>query len=309
VKLRIQHRTSYKYADVVPFGRHRLMLRPRESQKLHLEKCSIEISPAHRLRWMRDPWENNVGIAEFFEPARELVVDCEFIVNTPDNNPFDFLIESEAVEYPFNYDYDLFQELRPLIQPVYVRDESRVREWLGQFWRAGKRIETLALLQNVNSSIYQNLKYRRREEKGVQSPAETLENNSGSCRDFATLFIEACRCLGLAARFVSGYAYSPEVTGEVSMHAWGEVYLPGAGWIGFDPSLGLLVDAAFVPVAVSRHPENATPISGTYIGTSRVFLCHDVTLLVGPMSDSTPLPRVTPSKEPSAVAQPVAGRV
>jgi transglutaminase-like putative cysteine protease len=312
VKLRIHHRTSYKYADPVPFGRHRFMLRPREGQKLQIEKCRIEISPAHRLRWIRDIWENNVGLVEFREPARELVIDCEFIVNTSDANPFDFLIESEAAEYPFNYDYDLFQELRPLIQPLYVRDESRVREWLAQFWRAGKRIETLELLQKINGDIYRTLRYRRREERGVQSPAETLENNSGSCRDFATLFIEACRCLGFAARFVSGYAYSPEVTGEMSMHAWGEVYLPGAGWLGFDPSLGVLADSSFVPVAVSRHPENATPVSGTYIGTSRVFLRHDVTLFVEPVKDAVSAPDSSPEPVPepdSLVPEPVVSQV
>ena len=226
--------------------------------------------------------------------GRELVIDCEFVVETSEANPFDFIIEPEAIEYPFNYDYDLLQELRPLIQPIYVRDESRVREWLNRFWRAGKRINTFDLLQQINCDIYRTLDYRRREERGVQSPAETLENNSGSCRDFAALFIEACRVLGLAARFVSGYTYSSDVTGGISMHAWGEVFLPGAGWIGFDPSLGILADAQFVPVAVSRHPESATPVSGTYIGTLRAFLRHDVSLFVEQVTDlaaaSAPVP-------------------
>ncbi len=280
VKLRIHHRTHYEYADAVSFGRHQLMLRPREGQTLHLKKCQIEISPAFRLRWLRDPWENNVGLVDFSEPARDLIIDCEFIVQTSDTNPFNFLIESEAAEYPFSYDYDLFQELRPLIQPIYVRDESRLREWLSRFWRPGKRLDTLDLLQQINREIYRTFTYRRREERGVQSPAETLENNSGSCRDFATLFIEACRTLGFAARFVSGYSYNPEVTGGMSMHAWGDVYLPGAGWIGFDPSVGVLADGQFVPVAVSRHPENAMPVSGTYIGPARIFLKHDVSLMI-----------------------------
>ena len=280
MKLRIQHRTQYHYADPVSFGRHHLMLRPRENHTLHLDSSRIDISPAYRLRWMRDPWENNVGLVDFSEPAREMVIDCEFVVTTSEGSPFNFLLESEAAEYPFSYDYDLFQEVRTLIQPIYGRDEGRLREWLSKFWRPGKRIETLDLLQRINRDIYQTFRYRRREEKGVQSPAETLENNSGSCRDFATLFIEACRTLGFAARFVSGYAYNSEVTGGMSMHAWAEIFLPGAGWLGFDPSLGILADGHFVPVAVSRHPENATPVSGTYIGAARVFLRHDVTLLI-----------------------------
>jgi transglutaminase-like putative cysteine protease len=288
VKLRIQHRTLYQYADAVSFGRHQLMLRPRESERLHLEKTKIEIAPTARLRWIRDQWENNVGFIDFSEPATDLSINCEFIVNTSDENPFNFLLDSEAAEYPFSYDYDLFQELRPLIQPIYGRDEDRLREWLTHFWRPGKRIDTLDLLQQLNRDIYRTFRYRRREEQGVQSPAETIENNSGSCRDFATLFIEAARTLGFAARFVSGYAYNSENTGALSMHAWVEIFLPGAGWVGFDPSLGVLVDGNFVPVAVSRHPENAMPVSGTYIGASRVFLRHDVTLYVEPVGDYVP---------------------
>lgn len=280
VNLRIRHRTSYHYSEKVPFGRHQLMLRPREGHGLHMEKCSIEVSPRHRMRWMRDLYENNVGFIEFDEPASELVVACEFIVRTCDYNPFNFVILPEALEYPFNYEHNLQKELTPLIQNLYFRDEARLRGWLEQFWHPGKRIDTLDLLQQINGNIYRTFKYRRREERGVQSPAETLENNSGSCRDFAALFIEACRCLGIAARFVSGYMYSAEITGRMSMHAWAEVYLPGAGWIGFDPSWGILASSQYIPVAVSRHPENATPISGTYIGTSRIFLKCVVDLYV-----------------------------
>ena len=112
----------------------------------------------------------------------------------------------------------------------------------------------------------------------MQTPAETLEKKSGSCRDFAALFIDACRCLGLAARFVSGYMYHSEIEGRMSMHAWAEVYLPGAGWIGFDPSWGILAASQYVPVAVSQHPENSTPISGVYIGKPQAFLECDVEL-------------------------------
>ncbi len=232
------------------------------------------------MSWIRDPYENNVGFVEFTDAAPELAIACEFIVQTCDTNPFNFLIAPEALEYPFNYDPHLAAELLPLTQNIYVRDEARVREWLYPFWHPGRRLPTLDLLQQINGNIYQTFRYRRREERGVQSPAETLENNSGSCRDFAALFLEACRCLGFAARFVSGYMFSPEITGRMSMHAWAEVYLPGAGWIGFDPSWGILAASHYVPVAVSRHPEHATPISGTYIGTSRVFLKSVVDLYV-----------------------------
>jgi transglutaminase-like putative cysteine protease len=255
-------------------------MRPREGHGLHLDKSSIELSPRCRLRWIRDAFDNNVALAEFDEPAPELVINCEFVVTTREDNPFNFLIEPEAAEYPFSYDHHLQHELRPLAQMMYVRDERRVRDWLDQFWHPGKRIDTLSLLQQMNGEIYRTFKYRRREERGVQSPAETLEVNSGSCRDFAILFIEACRFLGLGARFVSGYMHSFEITGRMSMHAWAEVFLPGAGWIGFDPSWGILASSQYVPVAVALHPENVTPVSGTYIGTARTFLKQQVDLYV-----------------------------
>jgi transglutaminase-like putative cysteine protease len=288
VKIRIQHRTTYFYAEKVPFGLHRLVLRPREGHGVHLEKCDLKVSPGYRMRWIRDPFDNHVALVELEEPATELIFDAEFVVTTRDDNPFNFIIENEAVEYPFSYDHDLQHELRPLAQLMYVRDERRVRDWVDQFWHPGKRIGTLQLLQLMNGNIYRTFKYRRREERGVQSPAETLETNSGSCRDFAILFIEACRYLGLGARFVSGYMYSSEITGRMSMHAWAEVFLPGAGWIGFDPSWGILASSQYVPVGVALHQENVTPISGTYIGTSRVFLKSQVDLFIEQMHPPAP---------------------
>jgi transglutaminase-like putative cysteine protease len=138
-------------------------------------------------------------------------------------------------------------------------------------------------------------------EKGVQSPAETLEKSGGSCRDFATLFMEVCRLLGLAARFVSGYMHSPEITGRMSMHGWAEVYLPGAGWIGFDPSWGILASFNYFPVAVTRHSEHAPPISGTYIGTPRSFLKTHVDLYVNRLDAA---PQEKPAKPSAPPIQP-----
>ena len=232
------------------------------------------------MRWKRDVYENNVCFIEFTEPADQLVIECEFVVRACDENPFEFVVSPEAVEFPFEYDPALYQELLPLIQILYPRDEERVRRWLRQFWHAGQRLGTLELLQRMNACLYADFRYRRREEPGVQTPAETLEKKSGSCRDFAALFIEACRCLDLAARFVSGYMYSCEIDGRMSMHAWAEVYLPGAGWIGFDPSWGILAAAQYVPVAVSRHPEHSTPISGVYFGKPEAFQRCQVDLYV-----------------------------
>jgi hypothetical protein len=264
------------------------MMRPRESHGVRLEKCFFNISPNYRIRWLRDLHENNIAIVEFTDSASELMIEGEFFLEITERNPFDFIIAPEAVEYPFSYDHELFTELVPLSRNIYVRDVDRIRDWLHPFWHPGKRVGTLELLQELNTNIYRTFRYRRREEKGVQSPAETLENNSGSCRDFATLFMEACRFLGLAARFVSGYMYSSEITGRMSMHGWVEVYLPGAGWIGFDPSWGILAASHYIPAAVSRHSEHAPPISGTYIGTRRTFLKSQVDLYVKPVEENRP---------------------
>jgi transglutaminase-like putative cysteine protease len=242
------------------------------------------------MRWIRDRYENNIALVEFSEGAMELIVDCKFIIQLTERNPFDFVLAPEVTEYPFYYEHELFSEIQPLIRNIYERDTDRLRHWVDRFWSPGKTVDTLALLQDLNLSIYRTFKYQRRESKGVQSPAETLRSRSGSCRDFATLFIEACRSLGLAARFVSGYLYSSSITGRMSMHGWTEVYLPGAGWLGFDPSWGVLADSHYIPVAVSRHSEHAAPISGSYFGSSKTFLKSQVDLFVTRSEDLAVLP-------------------
>jgi len=271
------------------------MMRPREGDGLRLEKCAFDVSAPHRLRWIRDLHENNIGIVDFTASAAELVIDAEFHLDIRERNPFDFVIIPEAAEYPFVYEHELSSELLPLSRNIYVRDVDAVRDWLEPFWHPGKRLSTLELLQGLNTAIFTTFRYRRREAKGVQSPAETLENKSGSCRDFATLFMEACRYLGLAARFVSGYMYSTEISGRMSMHGWAEIYLPGAGWIGFDPSWGILADSHYFPAAVSRHSEHAPPISGTFVGTSRAFVKTHVDLYVKKLDEV--LPEYSPIEE------------
>jgi transglutaminase-like putative cysteine protease len=172
-----------------------------------------------------------------------------------------------------------------MVQVVYPADVQPVLGWIGQFWRAGQTVDTLALLQQINGAINRTFRYEARDAAGVQSPATTLQKCSGSCRDFATLFIEACRCLGLAARFVSGYMLGGAMTGlGASTHAWAEVYLPGGGWKGFDPTLGLLTTTQHVPVAVSRHSEHAMPVTGSFVGPSSAFVRIEVDVRVEEVS-------------------------
>ena len=205
MKIRIQHRTTYRYAQPVTFGQHKIMVRPREGHDVHIETSVLEITPAHTIRWMRDVNGNSLAKVDFSEPADRLVFYSELVLEQYDANPFDFILEESAVHYPFVYEPDTLTELAPYMAVLYPRDTALLKEWQAQFWKPGEQLETFSLLQNVNRRIFETFKYSRRDEPGVQTPAETLQKGSGSCRDFATLLLEACRAWGLAARFASGY--------------------------------------------------------------------------------------------------------
>jgi transglutaminase-like putative cysteine protease len=277
MKIRIQHRTTYRYAAPVRLGPHRVMVRPREGHDLHIESSILTIRPAHLTHWMRDVNGNSIALVDFTERSNELMIYSELVLDHYDSDPLDFRVEPYAVQYPFVYDPWTLPELTAFTHIVFPADAERVREWLGQFWQPGKLVETVSLLKRLNRFIKETFTYTRRHEYGVQRPARTLEKNSGSCRDFATLFIEACRSWGLAARFVSGYMLCEATeAGHASTHAWAEVYLPGAGWKGFDPTSGTMVGSQHVAVAVSRHPEAATPIAGSFIGVPTVYLGIEV---------------------------------
>lgn len=265
-RLNIRHITEYRFPAVTSLLPHRLLLRPRENHDVRIESATLEIVPAHTLQWKRDVLDNSMAVASFSEPTDYLCISSDVIIQHYEDNPFDFLLEDYAVTHPFAYAAAEEAELAAFRQADYPADRQAVRQWLAALGLVGCQ-ETILLLDRLNRAISAGLGYQVREEPGVQSPALTLALNSGSCRDYAALFIEACRELRLASRFVSGYLYlEPGEADSGSTHAWAEVYLPGAGWKGFDPTSGAVTGNRHIAVAVARHPEAVPPVAGSYLG-------------------------------------------
>lgn len=263
-RLQIDHSTVYEFAEAVALLPHRLLLRPREDRHIHIEAAELSIFPVHQLHWQRDEWGNWLAVASFAAPSARLSIASRVVLRHYDDQPLNFLVAGHAAYYPFQYDLMEYPGLEPYLTPNFPRDWPRVADWLGNFWRPGQAVETYALLERINRAIAK-FAYVWREQPGVQTPAQTLAEGGGSCRDTATLFIEACRHLGLAARFVSGYLYSPfEAQGAGATHAWADVYLPGAGWKGFDTTSGLLTGNQHIAVAVSQRPESIPPVAGSF---------------------------------------------
>jgi transglutaminase-like putative cysteine protease len=265
-RLSISHVTEYLFSTHVVLQPHRLLLRPRESHNVRIESSALEIFPGHTLQWKRDALDNSVALASFPESSDRLRIASDVVIQHHEDNPFDFLVDDYAVIHPFDYAVGERAELAPFQQAVYPSDREAVQGWLDGLGLR-RPMETFPLLDRMNREIAGRFVYQIREEAGVQPPAQTLAHNSGSCRDFAALFMEACRHLGLASRFVSGYLYTWGTdAANASTHAWAEVYLPGAGWKGFDPTSGEVTGNRHIAVAVARHPEAVPPVAGSYLG-------------------------------------------
>jgi transglutaminase-like putative cysteine protease len=216
---------------------------------------------------------NCVATATFDAPARKLSIRSEVLIQQYNENPLDFLVADYALDYPFEYQANDQVMLAPYLALPDPHTRQVLAEWFGRVWKTGERIQTYTMLERLNNHINQSLSYQLREESGVQTPAQTLAYGSGSCRDFALLFMETARNLGLASRFVSGYLHAPLLgKNPGSTHAWTEVYLPGAGWKGFDPTTGNMAGIDHFAVAVSRLPELVPPIAGAFFGPAQSSL-------------------------------------
>jgi transglutaminase-like putative cysteine protease len=285
--LTVRHSTIYRYREPVGLGEHRMMFRPRASHDLRLIQTNLIISPQPKhLRWLHDPFDNSVAVAAFEGTTCELrfesVVTLEHFETTMPEYP----VEEYARTYPFRYSDEDFPNLeRALFRHCPVQSVS---QWALQFLDPSDTTETMKILRAMTHGIRAQFIYTRRIEKGVQTPEETLRHRRGSCRDFAVLMIDAARSLGIASRFVSGYIYVPNksvpnksgIAGGGHTHAWMQAYLPGAGWIDFDPTNSIVGNRNLIRVAVAWDPDQVLPLWGTYMGPAGAFLGMDVAVTV-----------------------------
>jgi transglutaminase-like putative cysteine protease len=284
--LTVSHRTIYRYRQPVILGEHRMMFRPRESHDLRLIRSKLVISPQPaRLRWLHDPFDNSVAIANFDGDTLELSFESTVTLEHFDSTQPDYPLEDYARTYPFRYSDDDFPNLARALTPCY--ENASLSKWALRFLAPSDTTGTMSILTAMTRGIQEELDYTRRLEKGVQSPSETLRLRRGSCRDFAVLMMEAARSLGIAARFVSGYIFTPTAAGLAgggAMHAWMQAYLPGAGWIDFDPTNSIVGNRNLIRVAVAWSPEHVLPLWGSYSGPPDSFIAMDVEVRVTEVS-------------------------
>jgi uncharacterized protein (DUF2126 family)/transglutaminase-like putative cysteine protease len=271
LKVAIKHKTKYIYDRSINLSPHIFRLRPAPHSRTPIEAYSIKIKPEnHFFNWQQDPFGNYLARIVFPDKTTELSVDVEIIADLKTINPFDFFVEDAVEEFPFTYSEELKKELLPYLEKV--ESGPLLKNWLAKIDMTPKR--SIDFLIGLNSDLYNHLNYTLRMDPGVQTCEETLTSKLGSCRDYAWLLVQTLRHLGLASRFVSGYLVQlksdeksldgPSGPEEdfTDLHAWAEVYLPGAGWIGLDATSGLLAGEGHIPLACTPSYESAAPVSG-----------------------------------------------
>ncbi|MXQ08993.1 transglutaminase family protein [Alphaproteobacteria bacterium GH1-50] len=268
--LEIVHTTTYRYRHEVSLGPHRLMLRPRETRELRLLAHALSISPTATVTWAHDVAGNAVATAVFDGVTDHLAIESRASVELTAPAWPVFAIAASAAQYPFVYADDEWTDLGALTVPQYPDPDGRLSLWVEGFVMA-RPTDTLSLLKDISNGVSTQILYQSRDDEGTQSPIETLDRRWGSCRDFAVLLAEAARRLGFGARIVSGYLSDPEMSlvgsaGSGSTHAWVEIFVPGAGWIAFDPTNRSVGSQNLIPVAVGRGIHQIVPVSGSFSG-------------------------------------------
>ena len=291
-RVRVRHETEYRYTQPVGLLAHRLMLRPRDSHDLRLLETELTVfPPARSTRWAHDVFGNSVCYLEFADTRK---AERLKIVSTLDLRHYptraDLPLDPQAEAFPFSYTSAEVPDLARSIERHYADPDRRLDAWAHRFLPTGGQTGTMAMLTAMTQAIRADFRYEGRQAEGTNDPLATLQTQCGACRDFAVFMMEAVRSLGLAARFVSGYLYDERLAasdvaavGGGATHAWVEVYLPGAGWVEFDPTNGWVAGRNLIRVSVARTPQQAVPISGSFLGPAGAFgdMSVDVQVTVG----------------------------
>jgi len=292
VQYDIVHTTVYTYKSPVTFGEHRVMFRPRDSHDQRVLATDLEVSPSADVRLILDPHSNSVALVQPTEAATELRIVCSFTIEHAYTNNLELPLSRSAEIFPFAYGLDERFDLELYLRPHHEDPGGELTAWARQFLRTDGPTRTRDMLVRMNQHIRDKFRYVARNEEGTQTPHQTLELGTGSCRDFALLMMEAARRLGVATRFVSGYLYdqslddaTPDAEGKSTVgagftHAWLQAYLPGAGWVPFDPTNNLLGGTQLIRVGVARDPSQAAPISGSWFGKAGDYLGMTVSVTV-----------------------------
>ena len=285
IKIAIKHVTHYTYGHPVSLGPQIIRLRPAPHCRSRIISYTLTVEPAsHLMHWQQDPFANYQARCVFPEKTTEFKVTVDLVAEMSAYNPFDFFLDAIAEQFPFQYDALTKQDLAPYLQVDALTDATPLMK--AYLAKVNTQIQpTIAFLVGLNQLVQQDIKYLSRMESGIQSPEQTLALQQGSCRDSAWLLVQLLRHYGLAARFVSGYLVQliPEIKNpndpnsvsidSVDLHAWYEVYLPGAGWIGLDATSGMMAGEGHIPLACTPRPAIAAPVSGT-IETNDVSMVH-----------------------------------
>jgi transglutaminase-like putative cysteine protease len=284
VRYDITHTTVYRYGSPVTFGEHRVMFRPRDSHDQRVLATDLQVSPDATVRMIQDPHSNSVALVTPLGEATELQITCSFTIEHAQSAFPELQLSPSALIYPFAYSVEERFDLEHYMRPHHDDPEGVLTHWARQFIRTDGPTGTRDLLLAMNQFIRDHFGYAQRDEEGTQTPLETVHLGTGSCRDFALLMMEAVRRLGMATRFVSGYLYDPALdsaaeasgastttVGAGATHAWLQVYLPGAGWVTFDPTNNMLGGNQLIRVGVARDPSQASPISGSWYGAPDAY--------------------------------------
>lgn len=287
----ILHTTTYRYHEPVNFGLHRVMFRPRDSHDLRVLATDLQVSPQAHVRLIQDPHSNSVALVQPQGPAAELTIVCAFTIEYVPGLEDVLQLDPAAEFLPFAYSVQERLDLEHYLRPHHEDADGTLIRWAHQFLRSDEPNSTRETLTRMNAHIAQSLQYQARDEEGTQTPLETLAVGGGSCRDYALLMMEAARRLGIATRFVSGYLYDAaldenaqepgdSIVGAGATHAWLQAYLPGAGWVAFDPTNNLMGSARLIRVGVARDPALASPIAGSWFGEADAYAGMDVVVKV-----------------------------